>query len=331
MFDYLKFRAAAYKHKYDTAIETDTKRITYGKLSSDVTSLCNSLANMNLQPSALVMLADSPELAVSCLALSKAGFDRMLASPFTSAAELKEIFERFTPAVVFLPSEQLERLGPALSRLGCSCAVVTGSGQSIFPAQFNYYDLIVRNDYRLAGESEKAGGSVSFFYLSDKPLPELANCSAAFIRLPLCEKQGAYVLSEILYSGKRWVHTKEVTKKTVKKKKADRVFTDPSSAYMFADIGCEVTVLPFDDRYRRCGERLVDVSRLSQQFCAVCKDPVSVTFSGIKMYITLTLGPDAGRSDIANHPSVKAVKSAAPDILYGINCPKTFTVKQKTV
>lgn len=331
MFDYLKFRTSAYKHKYDIAVETDSKRITYGELNSDVISLCNSLANMNIGKSALVMLPDCAELAVSCLALSKAGFERMLASPLLSSADVGEILLSFIPDVVFLPSEQLGRLGPVLADHGCACAVVLGNEQCIFPAQFDYYDLIVRNDYRVASECQPSQSEPVFFYDSDKPLPESITADAACIRLPLCEKQGAFVLSDILYRGAKWVHIKEINKKTVKKKKADRVFTDPSSAYMYAGAGCEVDVLPFAERFRRCGDRLADLSKLSEQFCAVCKDSVTVSFSGVKMHITLTLGADAGKTDIESHPSVAAVKRAAPDLLYGIDCPKTFTVKQKKV
>ena len=330
MFDYIKFRTTAYKHKYDTVLDTPNKRISYGELNSAVNALYNSLMNMGISGRALVMLGNTPEFVTSCLALSKAGFEVMLVSPLVSSAELKAAYTAFEPSFVIATGEALNRLNGTLLQLGCITAVAVGNAQNVFPAQFDYDSLLASNDYRLVNTAEAESGNFCFFYQSEINTPELPEVDAAFLLLPLCEKQGAALLSQLIYNGGRCILGGEVNKKTVKKKKADALFVDPSLAYMYSDIGCKVYTFEFSQNLRRCGDRLVDVALVSKHFTELCRAPVTISFSGVRLHITLTLDGNASKENVAEHPAVKAVKAAAGDLLFAIPSPKTFSVK-KTV
>lgn len=330
MFDYLTFRAAAYKYKYDTAIKTQKKSVTYGELSQTVGALSNALANMQASGRALVLMENGVELVASCLALSKSGLETAVASPFISKLELCALCKAFTPDVVFVSADAMVRLATTFSKLGCTCAVVDGNLQNVLPQEFEYSKLIKSHDYEMSAEPETSKG-VSLFADDRGVLSTDALEGGELIDAPMWEKSCCAAVSALLYEGKSFAVLKKSDKRSLRKNGITSVLTTESAKNVFAALLQDVKTVVYPPSVIRTGERLLDTERMSRVLTAYCKAPVTMYLSGVRVHIEITVTGELDKTSPESEPAVALLKSVAADAMYATACPKTFAVRQKSV
>ena len=328
MFDYLKFRAAAYKHKYDAAIKTAKKSVTYGDIMKTVGALSNAIMNMGVKGRALVLMENSAELVCTCLSLSKTGFETTVCCPDISKAELSLVCDE-PYDIVFVSEAAMLRLATTLKSLFITCAVVDGNLQNVLPKEFEYKRLIRSNDYTLSAEPEQSFGVKAF--LDNGEIPESVE-SGILVDAPMWERAAAEAVSSLLYEGKTCAIACDTDiKRFIRKNKITSVLTTACRKNVFLPLCKDVLTVEYPDGVFVSGARIFDTERVSKALTKYCGAPVRVYLSGVRVHIEITVSGGFDKQKPESHPSVALLKSVASDIMCGTVCPKTFEVRQKSV
>lgn len=328
MFDYLKFRAAAYKHKYDTAIKLSKKSVTYGDIMKTVSALSNALVNMGVGGRALVLMDSGADFVATCLALSKTGLETTVCCPDISKAELYMLCDR-PYDIVFVSENTMLRLATTFKALSITCAVVDGNLQNVLPKEFEYKRLVRSNDYTVSAEPETTSGVKTF--LDNGELSEYVE-SGILIDAPMWERAAATAVSGLLYEGGCISLAGDIDlKRFIRKNKIVSVLTTPNRKNTFLPLCAQVYTVNYPETSLVSGSRIFDTERMSAALTKYCDAPVNVYLSGVRVHIEITVSGAIDKKSPESHPPVALLKSIAPDIMCGTVCPKTFEVRQKSV
>ncbi len=329
MYDFLKFRDAAFKNKYEIAFETEKKRMTYAELYDKVNAIYNSLYNMGVEGSAVVALSDPIKASIAALALSKRGMKRIFTNSKVSKTELSILVKKHSPSVIFAEGSELSRLFECLEQTGVKTAVFTGKSEQIFPSQFDFDQLVVLGDYTLVKEYE----STNKIVFSDNTLVTLKpSCydslkQGVCVDVPVYCKLSAKVISEILYRGGRCVFFDETNAKKLKKRKAQFVVTDTNNIENYK--GFKGQIFGVDIGIRKIGDSFFDGDKISGYISKISGLDVRVIYNGAVICVSVMLSEKDDLNNPKTNKSVQIAKQCALDVLYPFNSKKTFAVKQK--
>lgn len=329
MYDYEKFKAAAYRYKYDIAAEFEKSRLTYNELYEKVNALYNALANMGVSGSAVLLCPEPFELMVSAFALSKCSLERIICNYKISEYELKKICKKYSPSVVFLKNTELERLAPVLSEAGVNTAVTYGASGQLLPAVFEYEKLVDTNDYLLVKEYT-ASAKTEFLTAAKCDMLKLSDeqiKGGVFVDIPSASEPFASAVCDILYRGGRLFFTQNLTKKMVSKKKISCVLTDSRSAEKYASLGADVQT--FEPPLRIVAGVFFDGKYLSENLTEMTGTNTEAVFNGAIINVTAHFEKDF---DAGNGKArMQAVTDAAKDLLCAYNVKKTIAFKKSRV
>lgn len=323
MYDYKKFKASAIRNKYEIAFETDKKRISYAELLKKVDALYNALKNMDVQGAAIVITDDLFSLAVTALALSKRGVKRVICESAVPVRDLLTYCKRYSPSVVFLPDTSLARLENKLIDAGVKTVVTYGQIETLFPASFEFEDLIRRNDYELTGEYQPTAEAV-FSQDTAVKLTGVSYNEGIVCDLPHPSKACSRVTSEILYSGGKCFLFKEITKKICKKKKVDRIITDSERVKLYEGFGC--AVFDASNKHRRVGDAFFDADKISAKLSRVSSAKVTATYNGAVINTVAVFPADFNAE--RDKSEIDDIRDALYDYLSPFNAKKTFAAKK---
>lgn len=334
MFDYNEFKISAYKYKYETAIETSFFRLTYGELLTRINAVSNSLFQMRLEGGIALLSRDAFTVFVTACAASKAGIPCVIADSKMQMSEAEALIKKYTPQAVFLPTAELERIGGVFCENGCkTCIATEGTVQenSIFPSQFDFDSLIKINDYVTVREASNTTVKTCFFDGEDLVTPDLSAVFCHPIRegvytdVPVFEPVGACILSALLKNGRKYCNLGRPDKKVFKKHKITTVITD--ARY---EINADIIEAPAAMSYLRVGGGLFRAKKLSKELTQAIQRQTECEFSDGKIRVVVTLlDTDDTKGLSKGSELAKTVISAANDILYPFETPKSFIFKRK--
>ena len=326
MYDFEKFKASAFKNKYEIAFETDKKRINYGEVLGKVNALYNALANMGISGRALVFCGDAESTAVISFALSKAGVERILLNKKIPCFDAGKMCKKYLPSVCFLPANEFERLAPTLEKSGVKCVITTGDKPPFFPAQFELSKLIESNDFKVFKDYNSTD-KIEFYEDAECETFSFADVlerDAVVLDIPLFCPAGARLFSNCLYSGKKCFLPSEFSPKYFKKHKVKMLVTDSGKEKFYKDFVCEKNFVPV-------GRRIVDGSffdsdKLASKLSSLTDAKAEVSFNGAVIGVSVIFDNDA--DDLKMKEETALIRSAAIDLLYPFDKKKTITVKK---
>lgn len=340
MFDYNKFKAVSYRYKYETALETQSERISFGQLLDMIDAVYNSIYVSN--PSGgnvAVLLRCCPEAICTYFACSKAGFECISADSMISEQEADRLAGLYNPTVVVMPSDQMARLSGVFQKNGCKIAVYTGSEPQTqyFPAQFGFDVLLDKNNYSIVEKKHVVKACEHVFYYgsnyNDK-LPaevfELGQRQSVYIGLPVYEQAGASLLCGLLYSGHRCFISQQPDIKLLKRKKVWAVVCDKLSVQLYEEtVKCKVFAVDTDvsKKFVYAGGGILYPDCVSDDLSGLTGLHVSCKFDGKKIRIVTETNKTPDPSD----ELVKLISKRCNELLYGLDVPKSLVFVVKTV
>ena len=349
MFDYEKIKSAAYKYKYETALETQNVRISYKELLNMIDAVYNSLCVMNVTGGAVaVLLRSGRDLVCSAFACDRAGFDCVTADSRISVSCAARLAEKYRPSVVIMPSCELERLAEIFLHCDCKTVVLTetlaqgdnSDERQLFPAQFDFDSLLERNDYAFVDkDGEKRNSKHVFFGVGDdsaKYVDKLPDALSAlsprtpiYISLPFYEQAGALAITSLLYGGRRCFLADVPDKKLFKRKKVGAVLCDSVLTAAFAEYSCEILTVETDPErpFLYAGGGLLNLQEINAELIKLSGMKSFCEFDGCRLRIVF-------ETDTVPDMQSEYVKQLALDcrrLLSAYNVPKSFVFRKKTV
>lgn len=349
MFDYDRIKSAAYKYKYETALETQSLRISYRELLNMIDAVYNSLCVMNVTGGAVAVLLRSCAASVcSSFACDRAGFECITADSLISEAAAERLAEKYRPSVVIMPYSQLLRLADVFLRFGCRTAVLTEipsqnggiENNQMFPAQFEFDSLLEKNDYTFVDKDRGgrrfehvffSGGDCDGKYIDTMPdgIANLPPRTPVYIDLPLYEHAGAVAVTSLLYGGRRCFLTDMPDKKLFKRKKVGAVICDRLSAEAYRDFPCKILTAETDPRrpFLYVGGGLFCLKDINARLSVISGMNAVCEFDGCRLRIIF-------ETDSVPDMQSTYVKRLAADcrrLLSAYNVPKSFVFRKKTV
>lgn len=350
MFDYEKIKSAAYKYKYETALETQNVRISYKELLNMIDAVYNSLCVMNVTGGAVaVLLRSGRDLACSSFACDRAGFDCVTADSRISVSRAARLAEKYRPSVVIMPSCELERLAEIFLRCDCKTAVLTETSKQgdnsdvrqLFPAQFDFDSLLERNDYAYIDKGgEKKNSRHVFFGVGDDSvqyadtlpgdaLSALSPRTPIYISLPFYEQAGALALTSLLYGGRRCFLADMPDKKLFKRRKVGAVLCDSVLTAAFAEYPCEILTVETDPArpFLYAGGGLLNLQEINAELIKISGMKSFCEFDGCRLRIVFETDavPDM-QSEYVNQLALDCRR-----LLSAYDVPKSFVFRKKTV
>ena len=331
MFDYDRLRAACYKYKYETALETADRRISYKELLQMTDAVYNSLCVMNLKNSCVAVLHRAcPEAVCAYFACARAGIECISADSRISDAAADALAEKYNPSAVIMPSNELIRLGKIFSQHGCKTAVLTGETVPVqmFPAQFGFSALLEKNDYILSdAKSENKPGRHVFYdgAYNDEPPRELFELPArtcVYISLPVFESSGALALTELLYSGGRCFLSFSRDAKLFRRKKVFAVVCDELTEPLYSESFRFVCAVKTDPQkpYVCAGGGILCPDAVGHALTETMGFPVRCEYDGRKIRIVAETNEDPD----PNGKFVRRLSARAHALLYPNDIPKSL-------
>ena len=340
MFDYEKYRAAAYKYKYETALETERRRISYKELYAMTDAFCNSLCVANPSGgSVAVLLRACPEAVCAYFACVKAGFDCISADSRLSLDKARLLAEKYRPTVVVMPSMEFSRLSDIFLHHDCKTAVFTGEApqEQLFPAQFGFDILLEKNNYAVMDKKQERRTCEHIFFDGNgfkdslpSSLFELPVREPVYIGLPIYENAGSLALTELLYSGRRCFIPQELNPAIFKRKKIHAAICDKLSKPSFSETFRSVFEADTDTSkpFVYAGGGTLYTDAIGKYLSSVTGYSVSCLFDGTKIRIAVS-AEDIRIAEDAE--LIKAIKNVCADILYAYDMPKSVVFVKKTV
>lgn len=332
MFDYRHFKTVAYKHKYETAIEYRKSRVLYSELLEKVNAVYNSFCQMMTEGTLIVLSRDTEQTVCVSYAASRAGLCTLHADPKLPLVRLEELVAKYRPQFALLPSCEAERVGAVLAKGGCKYAVLTGERiqTDVFPSVFYYDELVKMNDYAFVRpDAERC--PEHFFedgFVSVPPdLSSLGIRDGIFIGMPVFTSGALTALDGVLGSGHKCVVMTDINPKAFSKQKVRAVITcDPAA---FRSFSCDIIPLPLRDGVQVVTGGLFDSAYISEKLTRLCSREINCVLLKDRITATVTLAAQDDAAAIQGSPVALALKSAATDLLYPFDMPKTFVFKQK--
>ena len=328
---YNEFKAAAYKFKYETAIETEYSRVSYGELLKRVNALCNSFYQMGVAGKTVAVLTGNcPETVYAILACVKAGCRCVLCRVSGPVKSLLQKVSVYRPSCAVVHGCHFAHTVPVLSKIGCNCAIVaenTDIDKEVLPSVHFLSELLEINDYSTLTQDMGEGNVVLAndgvrFDTKDKIMSQGIR-DGIYIGIPLYCTAGFDSLFYALMSGHKCVFNESPTAQFFKKKNVklalvyDGAPTFDTDALFYKNgntdcINCEFI-------YNEECENLISEA---------IGYPVNVDFDGKKIKISVTLSQNADIKSVKGSPLSYAVANAASDAFYGIACQKSVIFKK---
>lgn len=326
---YQQFKTVAYKFKYETAIETESERITYGELLQRSATLYNSFFQLGIAGKTVAVFTNNcPETVYAVLAASRAGARCVICRVSGPLKKIKETLSVYRPSVAIVHACHLGRISPALAGCGCHCAVTVGRAQDdSIPSLYTLADLMEINDYNTVAPQEGEGSVVlandGVHWDVTERIAALPAREGVFLSLPLYCGAGFDALWQTLMTGHKCVICDIPTKGMLRRKKVSLclVYEGEDS------FGIDAEYYSNPDTY--CINR-------EFMYKAECEDylsestgyPVDCTFDGKRLRITLTLNSDSDIEAVKDSPLSHALSGYCADTFYGMICRKSVVFKK---
>lgn len=328
---YQTFKTVAYKYKYETAIETESERITYGELLERTSRLYNSFCQLGLEGKTVAVFTNNcPETVYAVLAASRAGARCVICPASGPISQIRQSFFVYRPVVAILHACHLSRIAPVMDECGCHCAVTVGKAECDFlPAVHTLSDLMQLNDY-VVPTPPKAEGAVVL--ASDgvrwdvtERIKALPPREGVYLSLPLYCGAGFDALWQALVTGHKCVICDIPTKAFLKRKKVSLclLYEGQDSFGLDAEFYSNPNTFCINNEflYKEKSDSLLS-ERVGY--------PVECDFCDNKLRISITLTKDADIDSVKNSPLSHAIKEYCSDVFCGIICQKSVVFK-KTV
>lgn len=332
MFDYEKFKSAAYRYRYETAIETENGRLSYRKLLDMTNAVYNALCVIRPEKGVAALLRAGAESISLYLACNRAGIRCISADSRLSVQNAERLAKEQEFSAVVMPERELSRLGGRFLSAGCTTCVTVGgdSMNRIFPAQFSYEQLLEKNDYPLAQKHGRGAGKHVFFDGDyEPPLPreldELPPREPVYIDLPVFTRAGAAAYFKMLTEGRRCFVTDAPSRRLFSRKKVKYALCFASSARRLESEGCAALVCnDADAPYLSAGGGVLHPEQGKARLGAICGDKVDFDWDGEKLRIRVLCKsiPEADGALAA------ALKKECADLLLPLDVPKSFVFKK---
>ncbi len=328
---YNEFKTAAYKYRYETAIENEYVRISYGELLGRVNALYNSLCQMGVSGKTVAVLTGNcPETVYAIFACLKAGCRCVLCRVSGPKSALLQKLEVYRPSVAVLHTCHFNHSVDALKKVGCNCAIVTEQGEvddTLLPSVYFLNDLLQINDYNASTATQTDGSIVlandgAHFDTKDA-IDALDKREGVYIGLPLYCGAGFDSLIFALLSGHKCVFCHTPSKQLFKKKNV-RLSLAYSGTPTF---DCNTLFYENNNTFCINGE-FVYKEECENIISMAIGYPVFLDFDGNKLKITVKLFENDDIGAVAGSPLARAVANCAADVLYGAACPKSVVFKK---
>jgi len=312
MFDYERFKAAAYKFKYETAFEYLKNRVSYSDFLNLVNAFYNSLCQMGHRGNILLLSRDAFTVSTVSLAASKAGVACIHADSKILQDDVAFLCKKYMPSLVIFPLEQKPALCEVLLQQGIQSAIITdGVDTPSFPKEFYFDDLLVLNNYLTKlPDFEKCPQQLFFDNTYLCTVPEIDNLplrDGIFIDCPAFTPAFAQTMSKLLYSGRKY---------TAAPKKIKTVL------HISDDLEKQLGIVAVDGG-------LFYSDRLSKKLSQLCKHEINCTVENGKIRVIVKLFENESTSSITDSQLVKTLKLESTRLFMPYNVPKTFVFKPK--
>lgn len=330
---YNEFKLAAYKYKYETAIETEYARVSYGELLKRVNALYNSFYQMNVAGKTVAVLTGNcPETVYAIIAGVKAGCRCVMCRVSGPSDALLQKLSVYRPSVAVVHGCHFAHATPVLSKIGCNCAIVTENtdiDREALPSVHFLSELLEINDYNSAAAQNSDGTVVlandGVHFDTQQAILDAGRRDGIYIGLPLYCGAGFDSLFYALLSGHKCVFNEKPTAQFFKKKNVKLALVYDGAKTFDADS------LFYKNNNTLCiNSEFIYPQECEKLISEAIGYPVSVGFDGEKIKITVMLSDDSDIKSVAGSPLAHAVASVAADAFYGIGCQKSVVFK-KTV
>jgi len=328
---YNEFKTAAYRYRYEAAIETEYERISYGELIERVNALYNSFCQMGVVGKTVAVLTGNcPETVYAILATLKAGCRCVLCRVSGPSESLFQKLVAYRPSVAVVHACHFERTVGLLEKSGCSCAVIAERAEvnrELLPSVHLLSDLLEINDYNAASLPASEGSVVlandGVRFDSGNAITSLGKRDGVYIGLPLYCGAGFDSLFTALMSGHKCVFC-HVPSASLFKKKSVRLALVYKDSPVF-----DTDALFYQNDNTLCinGE-FVYPEECENIISAEIGYPVFLSYDGKKLKITVKLYENDDISAVSTSPLTRAVAKSAAKVLYGVACPKSVVFKK---
>lgn len=328
---YNEFKTAAYRYRYEAAIETEDERISYGELLERVNALYNSFCQMGAPGKTVAVLTGNcPETVYAILACLKAGCRCVLCRVSGPKSALSQKLAVYRPSVAVIHACNFVHSADILAKSGCNCAVFVGRAEadmSLLPSVHFMTDLLEINDYSsmIAPQSE---GSVvlandGVHFDTKDAISSLGRRDGVFVGLPLYCGAGYDSLVFSLLSGHKCVLSAAPTKQFFKKKNVKLALV-----YKGVDVFDTDALFYENDNTFCINGEFVYPEECKNLISEAIGYPVFPEYDGKKLKITVKLFENDDIDAVSKSPLARAVAREAGDVLYGVPCPKTVVFKK---
>lgn len=326
---YQSFKTVAYKYKYETAIETDSERITYGELLDRSATLYNSFHQLGIAGKTVAVFTNScPETVYAVLAASRAGARCVICRASGSLAGIKQMLFVYRPAVAIVHACHLERLAPVLNECDCHCAVTVGKTEcDSIPSLFPLSELMELNDYSVVGKPATEGSVVlandGVRWDVTERIKALAPREGVFLSLPLYCGAGFDALWQAIMTGHKCVICDIPTKNLLKRKKVALCLV-----YEGED-NYGIDALYYSNPDTICINReFLYKEECDRSLSESTGYPVTCEYDGEKIKIVVTMSSESDIDSVKDSPLSAALGGYCADIFYGIICRKSIVFKK---
>ncbi len=329
--DYNQFKAAAYKFRYEAAIETENERISYGELLERVGALYNSFCQMGVTGKTVAVLTDNcPQTVYAILACLKAGCRCVLCRVSGPLSALKEKLLVYRPSVAVLHSCHFAHTADVLRQIGCNSAVVAGRSDidtECLPSVHFLADLLQINDYSAPACAQSEGSVIlandGVRFDTQKSIEILDRRDGVYIGLPLYCGAGFDSLFFALLSGHKCVFCQSPSKQFFKKKNVKLALV-----YKNAEV-FDIDALFYENDNTFCINcEFVYSEECKKIISAAIERPVECFYDGKKFKTVVKLFENEDIKSVSSSPVTSAVTKSVAEALYGVPCLKSVVFKK---
>ncbi len=327
---YNEFKTAAYKYKYETAVETQTSRLSFGDLLEKSNALYNSFCQMGLlSKTVAVMTGNTADSLISIIACLRADITCKIMRAAGPALHIQKSLLYFGASAVIVSADDFLHIAPAIKNGGCNCAIVTGKPQntSALSSVYSFDSLLKLNDYTTI-EPTKNEGTASVQYPqcrleTELKIESVGERDGVFIGLPIYTAAGFDAVCKTLLNGKKCVFSSAPSKQFFNKK---------SVVFSLMFDGCdsfETDALFYKNTdAARIGTDIFFTDEFENSITDAVGYPCECVFDGSRIKICVFVPKDTDLGQVALSPLARALAAAAKDTFYRADCPKSVIFKK---
>ena len=326
-----EFKAAAYRYKYETAIETEYARVSYGELLKRVNALYNSFFQMGVAGKTVAVLTGNcPETVYAILACIKAGCRCVMCRVSGPADSLLQKLSVYRPVVAVVHGCHFAHTVPVFEKIGCHSVIAAeneGVDKEALPSVHFMSELLEINDYASVatelGEGTVVLANDGVHFDTREAILAQGIRDGVYIGVPLYCGAGFDSLFYALLSGHKCVFCQSPSAQFFKKKNVKLALLY-KGAHSF-----DTNALFYENSNTICINcEFIYPEECENLISAAIGYPVSVDFDGKKIKISVTLFENSDIKSVAGSPLSYAVANVAGDVFYGIGCQKSVIFKK---